>query len=320
MVDLSISIVNTSNWEYLEPCLKSIINTVQKSSYEILVVDNASDDGSVENVKREFPNVILSVNESRYGFARNNNTNLCKSSGRYVVLLNDDTLVLENSLDNAVEYLDRTPEVGVVGCKMIDPDGTVQYASGRQLCTLLNTLWTETGLSRVFRNNRLFASYTIGDWSHDTIREIGLPQESGMIVRREVVDEVGLLDERFFMFGEGPDWCRRIKRAGWKIMFLPNCPIVHFGGVTNRKSSVKMSVQHYKSMYLYFRKESAIRGFCYRFLIIMIYVAKSGVVYVKHLMYGTQDKSYSELLTYYRALIDMMIFRLVDPNYPFPSS
>lgn len=317
MIDLSISIVNTSNWKYLEPCLVSIIETVKKSSYEILVVDNASDDGSAEYVKREFPHVILAVNERRYGFAKNNNLNLRSSHGRYLMLLNDDTIVLENALDNAVAYLDRNPDVGAVGCKMVNPDGTIQYTSARQFYTVLDALWIETGLSDRFKQSRVFSAHTLGHWNHNTLREIDFPLEAGMIVRSQVVAQVGLLDERFFMFGEGLDWCKRIKRAGWKIMFLPDCPIVHFGGATNRKSSIKMFIQHYKSVYLYFKKASVVQGFCYWFLILTIYSAKFGVIYLKRLMTGARDQASAESLTYYRALLDLMLFRLGDPNYPF---
>lgn len=310
LVDISISIVNTSNWKYLEPCIKSIIANIHNIRYEILVVDNVSDDGSPDKIKNAFPEVILSINAQRYGFAKNNNINLRKSSGRYVMLLNDDTLVLPESLDNAIKYLDEHREVGGIGCKMTDPNGKFQYTSARKLPTLFSKLISECALGRIMQRKLMFDG--------NSAKEIDLPQEAGMILRKEVVDKVGLLDEQFFMYGEGADWCQRIKRAGWKIVYLPSCPIIHFNGVTNRKSSLKMFIQSYKSTYLYFRKGSIITSQLYRILIILIYLIKYFVVTVKSLLNSGQKKQASEILVYYSALINFLVFRLDDPQYPYP--
>jgi len=318
LIDLSISIVNTNNWKYLEPCLRAIIDHTYGINYEILVVDNASDDASVENIRRYFPNVILTVNKERYGFAKNNNINLRKSTGRYIMLLNDDTLVQPSSLDKAIVYLDANTNVGMLGCKMISPDGTVQVASGRRLPTLTTVLWKELGLSFRFNKSVIFASHTIGNWNHNSIREIELPSEAGMIIRKKVVDEIGSLDERFFMFGEGADWCRRITKAGWKVMFLPEASIVHFGNTTNQRSgSIRMYEQYYKSTYLYFNKESRFSGFVYRLLITSIFSIKYLIVSLIYVISMGTYKPYLDVFKYYGASIILMLFKLNDSNYPF---
>jgi GT2 family glycosyltransferase len=309
MMDLSISIINTSNWKYLEPCIQAIIRNTFNITYEILVVDNASDDGSVGLIRENFPKVILTVNSERFGFARNNNINLRKSSGRYLMLLNDDTLVQNGSLDIAIKYMDDNPDVGMVGCKMIKPDGTFQPTSARRFQTLLSTLFSESGLR--WRLRKLFPS------DENTIREIDLPQESGMIMRGTVLDKVGLLDERFFMFGEGADFCRRIKHAGWKIVFLPDCRIVHFGDVTNKRSSLKMFIQSYKSTYLYFRKESIITARLYRLLILIIYTIKYLMMRVWYSL--SKREEVLQILKYYHALIDFMLTGINDPQNPYPT-
>ena len=318
MIDLSISIVNTSNWKYLEPCLRAIINNVHDIHYEILVVDNVSDDGSQEKIKEFFPEVILTINSQRYGFAKNNNINLRKGSGRYLMLLNDDTLVQPGSIDCAIKFLDENPGVGMVGCKMISPDGSFQLSSARRFRTLWSTLLSETGIRNRFIHHPLLDQDFIKVKTDDQVVEVDLPQESGMVVRRDVLDDVGLLDEQFFMFGEGADWCRRIKQAGWKIVFLAGCPITHYGGVTNKRSSIRMFIQHYKSIYLYFNKESKVNGEFYRLIIILLYTVKS---FIGRLIALTNIRRNEVDLgnEYYGAVLDLMLFRLDDPTYPFPT-
>jgi GT2 family glycosyltransferase len=310
MIDLSISIINTSNWKYLEPCIRAIIHNTFDITYEILVVDNASEDGSVDLVRKNFPKVILTVNSERFGFAKNNNINLRKGSGRYLMLLNDDTLVQNRSLDMAIKYMDEHPDVGMLGCKMINPDGTFQPTSARRFQTLLSALLTESGLKWRFR--KLFPA------DENTIREIDLPQESGMIMRRTVLDRVGFLDERFFMFGEGADFCRRIKHAGWKIVFFSDCRIIHFGDVTNKRSSLKMFIQSYKSTYLYFGKESIISAQFYRLLILIIYAIKYLIVSVAYSF--SRREELLQLLKYHHALIDFMLTGIHDPQNPYPTT
>jgi GT2 family glycosyltransferase len=318
MIDLSISIVNTNNWGYLESCLRSIIENTHNISYEILVVDNASNDNSVESIKEIFPQVILSVNKARHGFAKNNNINLEKSTGRYLMLLNDDTLVLPGSLENAISYLEANKDVGMIGCKMLSPDGSVQFASGRRLPILITILWKELGLSYRFNKNPIFAWHTIGNWDHNSLHEIELPSEAGLIVRKTIIDEVGLLDEHFFMYGEGADWARRIKKYGCKVMFFPDCSIIHFGNVTNQRSgNIKTYEQYYKSTYLYFRKESLVAGVTYQSLITLIFSIKYLIYYFLYIVSLGNYKPYPDIFTFYRATIRLMLFKLQDANYPF---
>ena len=309
MIDLSISVVNTSNWAYLEPCLRSIFDSVRGIRFEVLVVDNFSSDGSAEKTRQSFPEVVLTENERRFGFAKNNNINLAKSIGRYVMLLNDDTIVLPGSLEAAVAYLDKNPDVGMVGCKMIDPDGQFQEVSARRFRTLLSTFLTETGIDRNYTGFHGFTG--------DRLLEIDLSQESGMVARREILDEVGFLDEQFFMFGEGPDWCRRIKKAGWRIVFLPEAKIIHFGNVTNKKMSLNMYLQAYKSTYLFFRKESALKGELFRAMIVGIYALKL-MAHNMISLFSPGRHGPSDDRTYYAALVRFMLGRPRDPRVPFP--
>ena len=317
--DLSISIVNTSNWKFLKPCINSIYKSTKSISYEILVVDNASTDGSLEKIKKFFPEIILSINNKKYGFAKNNNINIKKSTGRYIMLLNDDTIVLDQSLEKAIAYLDNNPKVGMLGCKMINPDGTIQYTSGRQFDTLLSTFFLETGLINRFSIFKYFSTSIIEKNGYNSICEIDLPQESGMIIKNEIIKEVGLLDEDFFMFGEGPDWCRRIKKTGLDIIYFPESPIIHFGGETNKKMSINMYLQHYKSLYIYFKKVNLLSGLLYRFMIFSIYLCKYLVKMLVIILRSGDRTRNIELLRDYKALLKLLIFRLNDDYYPFPT-
>ena len=315
VIDLSISIVNTSNWIYLKPCLESIYKNIKGITFEILVVDNVSDDGSQEKIRDFFPEVILSINQQRYGFAKNNNINLRKASGRYVMLLNDDTLLLPGSIENGINFLDTNLDVGAIGCKMVNPDGTYQVASARKFRTLYTEILIESGLNR----NVLYIDPTLKSPNQNSI-EIDYPSEAGMILRREVIDKVGYLDEQFFMYGEGADWFKRIKKAGFKIVYIPTCPIIHFGGETNKRMKIGMYIQYYKSKYLLFQKDNKFTGLLYRLLIIVFFLMKRlYLLLVSSMAQDNQRLKNMELLNYYNALLDFMLRRFKDINYPFPN-
>tara|TARA_Y100001970_G_scaffold109518_1_gene136823 strand:+ start:42421 stop:43377 length:957 start_codon:yes stop_codon:yes gene_type:complete len=313
--ELSISIVNTSNWKYLSPCLNSIYDNISAMNFEILVVDNHSDDGSKKKIRESFPNVILSCNERRFGFAKNNNINLKKSSGDFILLLNDDTLLIDDTLELAINFMKKNTDVGILGCRMIDPDGKVQKSSARRFDTLLSTFIAESGISNIFRS---YSTSIIEHSGENIISEIDCPQESGMIIRRKTLEEIGLLDEKFFMFGEGLDWCRRIKNKDWKIIYFPLCKIIHFGGETNSKINKKMYLQHYKSMNIYFSKISRAQGFLHRVLIIFIYSYKYLFKIIENFFRKIIGKEKNEKISLYKSIIDLFLFRYDDQNYPFP--
>lgn len=308
-IDLSISIVNTNNWEYLHGCLNSIFHNLGKISFEVLVADNYSEDGSVENVEKLFPEVRLTKNTQRFGFAKNNNINIKASKGKYVLILNDDTVILPNTIEGVLPIFESNPDIGVIGCKMIGPAGQFQGSSARKFRTLFSEFIIETGLFRIFPQ--------IYITPHAGLTEIDLPSEAGFFVRREVIDQVGIFDERFFMFGEGADWCQRIKKAKWRIVYYPDCQIIHYGGTTNRKSSIKMFIQFYKSTYLLFQKNHCIKGLTYRIMICMIFSLKRLYLSLLSLLSPSNRKHYYELKPYYDGLLDFFIIKFKNKDYPF---
>jgi len=257
VADLSIIIVNYNVKHRLRECLLSIYRSTKGTSFEIIVVDNNSTDGSVDMVKSEFPAVKLIENSQNLGFARAANQGLKENKGRYILLLNPDTIVLPNALDKMVEFMEANSEAGALGCKLLNPDGSLQ-PSCRSFPTLITVLFENTGLEKLFLRNRIIGRHRIGHWDYNDIREVDQPMGSALMVRRETATQVGLMDEQFYMYYEDVDWCFRIKKGGWKIYFLPSAQIIHYGGQSASPNMAKMRIQGYKSRHRFFRKHYGI--------------------------------------------------------------
>lgn len=288
---LSISIANTNNRAMLDRALDSIYRNPPACSFEVLVVDNASTDGSAEMVRQKYPQVILTVNEQRHGYPANCNINIRKSSGEYALILNEDIEVLKGSLDIGVDYMDRHQDVGMLGCCMLLPSGQVQFSSARSFPSLLNDLLGWTTLAERFPRSRFFGRYLMSYWPHDTIREVDLVLEAGMLVRRSATEHVGLMDERLFFCFDGPDWTKRLWNAGWKVVFHPQVKIIHYDGQSSRKGNRPnyfLLVESLKSSQYYYRKHHGpAYAFIYRCvmsLIFMLYV-------LKHMLSGLSARS-----------------------------
>jgi hypothetical protein len=242
MVDVSIIIVNWNTKDKLNDCLNSIYRQAPKLTYEVIVVDNASDDGSAEMVKREFPEAILLQNDENRGFAAANNVGMAVAQGRYILLLNSDTIVLDNAIGQVVSFADLHPESAVVGCKVLNPDGTLQWTCF-MFPSLLNMLLSSTYLYKLFPRSKFFGREQMTWWDRNDAREVDVVTGCFMLVRREAIEQIGLLDERFFMYGEETDWCYRFRQAGWKVIFTPAVEIIHLGGESSKQIRAKMLVQ-----------------------------------------------------------------------------
>ncbi len=224
-MDLSIVIVNWNTRELLQDCLASVFRGLGGLATEVLVVDNASDDGSSGMVRLEFPRAQLVENDRNLGFAAGNNVALRRASGRYVLLLNTDTLVHGDVLSEAVRWLDAHPDVGIMGPRILNADGSVQ-PSCSAFPSLRHLAMQTLGLTRI----PLLDGYRMTGWDRADERPVEVISGAAMFVRRAAMDEVGLLDEAFFFYGEETDWCHRFARAGWRLVFAPIPEITHFGG------------------------------------------------------------------------------------------
>lgn len=241
-LDVSVIIVNWNTKDKLNDCLKSIYRQASKLMYEVIVVDNASGDGSAEMVKREFPEAILLQNDENKGFAAANNIGMAVAQGRYILLLNSDTIVLDNAIGQVVSFADSYPESAVVGCKVLNPDGTLQRTCF-MFPSLLNMLLSSTYLYKLFPRSKFFGRERMTWWDRDDVREVDVATGCFMLVRCEAIKQIGLLDERFFLYGEETDWCYRFKKVGWKIVFAPVGRIIHFGGASSSKMAARKTLQ-----------------------------------------------------------------------------
>lgn len=248
MMDLSILIVNWNTCDLLEHCLTSIYENVTKVEYEVIVVDNASQDGSVEMVRQRFPQVTLIENNENLGFAQANNQAMERTVGDYLLLLNSDTLVLPGAVEKMLGFMQAHPDVGAMSCKLLDEKGVTDYFP-KTFPTLRSEaswlLWLSGLFDRVTKYGFL-DRYRVG--------EVDRIKGACMQVRREVVESVGLMEEQLFMFAEEDDWCFRIRKQGWKIYYLPDVAIIHYQGASVKQASQEMFLQLHKSKVAFFRK------------------------------------------------------------------
>jgi GT2 family glycosyltransferase len=254
-MDTSIVIVNWNTKNLVCNCIKSVYKSVGNISFEIIVVDNGSSDGSVEAVKSGFADVKIISNEQNRGYAAACNQGIRMSQGKYVLLLNSDTVLYEGAIEKTFNCAQQRPKAAVIGCQvMVDAD-TVQMTCFR-FPDLTGLVLRTTGLSRLFKNNRFFGRDSMAWWKRDTEMKVDVVSGMFMFVRREAIDKVGLMDEDFFFYVEDVDWCYRFYRAGWDNIFWPGARVLHVHGGSQSSGIVRMSsfVQQQKSILLFFRK------------------------------------------------------------------
>jgi GT2 family glycosyltransferase len=251
--DVSIIVVNWNTKDLVRDCLASVYRQTKHITFEVIVVDNGSHDGSGEMIKTEFPQAILIENPDNKGFAAANNQAMAVATGRYLLLLNSDTVVLNNAIHKTVSFADAHPEAAVVGCRILNPDREVQPTCF-MFPSLLNTLLSSTYLYKLFPKSKFFGREHMTWWSRDCVREVEVVTGCFMLVRRKAIEQVGVMDERFFVYGEETDWCYRFRKAGWKVLFTPHAEIIHLCGASTRQVKSEMILQLHKSKLLLFRK------------------------------------------------------------------
>jgi N-acetylglucosaminyl-diphospho-decaprenol L-rhamnosyltransferase len=251
-MDLSIIIVNWNTQEFLCRCLETVqanIENIPLARVETFVVDNASSDGSGLIVRERFPWVHLIENQVNGGFARGNNQAIRESRGRYVLLLNPDTELLDNALAILLEYMDNHPQVGGAGAYILNSDGSLQPSS-HPFPTLRRELW------RLFHFDRLhpYSTYDMATWNPEIAQPVDALLGACLLIRRRALENIGLLDEDYFMYSEEVDLCYRLKRAGWSLFWVPQARVIHYGGQSTRQVAAKMFLQLYRAKIQYFRK------------------------------------------------------------------
>jgi len=247
-MDVSVIIVNWNTRELLLQCLDSVLRSLKRIEVEAFVVDNGSNDGSIPSAKERFPTVRFIENKANVGFAKANNQAMELAQGRYLLLLNPDTLVKEGAIEKMVSFMDNHPEAGIAGPQLLSEDGSKQNSIAN-FPSLATELLNKNLLRQLFPE-----TYPGKERDYTGPIEVDSVVGACMIVRRDAVKRVGSLDEDYFLFLEETDWCYRMKRGGWKIYHVPDAEIYHFQGKAAAAEKERARVEYYRSRYLFFRK------------------------------------------------------------------
>lgn len=255
-MELSIIIVNYKTEELTSNCIDSVIKSNTKGfEYEIIVVDNASKDESIEAIEKQFPEVKIIKNHENLGFSKANNIGIEASKGDYILLLNSDTIVEQNTLKGALSFAKNHKHIGALGCKILLPSGKLDPACKRSFPTPLNGLFHSLNLDTVFPDSVYFGAYNLTYVDENQVCSVDCIMGAFMLIPRIVIDRVGMLDEDYFMYGEDIDWCYRIKDAGYQVMYYPEVRIFHHKKASGiGKRNPKVIEAFYDSMTIFYNK------------------------------------------------------------------
>ena len=264
---LSIIVVTWNGKSYALECIESLNAQLTRLSAEVIVVDNGSIDGTPEAIRLQFPNVTLIENHANLGFARANNIGMALSRGKYVCLVNSDVVVPPGSLEKMIEFMEAHPEIGVLGPKMLSPDGGIG-ASVMRFPTVWNTLCCALGLHLIFPRSTLFGGFSMDGYAYDAIENVEVLTGWFWMIPRIALQMVGELDEQFFMYGEDIDWSYRFRAAGWQVVFYSDAGALHYGAASSEEAPARFYVEMRRANLQYFRKHHGwLRVFGYRLAI-----------------------------------------------------
>lgn len=280
---LTVIVVNYNVEHFLDQCLQSVRDASKNLDIEVIVVDNASMDGSVEMLQNKYSDFHLILNQDNVGFSKANNQGIDIAKGKYVLLLNPDTVVEESSFQKVIDYMDANPEAGGLGVRMIDGRGNFLPESKRGLPKPMVAFYKIFGLSRIFPRSKRFGQYHLGHLSEFETAEIDILSGAFMLMRKEALDKVGSLDESFFMYGEDIDLSYRIQKGGYKNVYFPETTIIHYKGESTKKSSVNYVFVFYRAMVIFAKKHfSGNNAWLFSFLINMaIYFRASLAIFTR---------------------------------------
>lgn len=251
--DLSITICSWNTVQDLRLCLQSLREVKDEANFEVIVIENASTDGSAEMAQREFPEFRTLVQTENLGFTRGHNLALQQRKGRHAALLNSDTVVHPGAIRTVLQYLEQDPAVGIIGPKLLNPDGSLQY-SCRRFPNPVAAAFRNTPLGKLLPNNRFTREYLMQDWGHDEPRRVDWVSGAALFLREETLQAVGGLDPDFFMYCEDVDICKRAWEAGFEVVYLPSAVITHAIGRSTDKVANRMIVRFHRSMMRYYVK------------------------------------------------------------------
>lgn len=297
-MDLSVIIVNYNVKEFLQNLLHSIEKASANLSKEIIVVDNASDDGSVEVIREKFPYVNLIENKINVGFGKANNQGLAVAKGKYILFINPDCIVSEDTLDKMISFFGGHSDCALAGCKILNSDGTLQLACRRSFPGPWTSFTKVTGLSNLFPKSRIFARYNLTYLDENKTYEVDAVSGSFMMMRKTVYDNVGGFDEQFFMYGEDLDLCYRIQKAGHKVFYVHSTQVIHYKGESTKRSNLDETKLFYDAMHLFVKKHLS------SFPLVEI-ILRSAIGFRKLFAFIGKRK-----LSLYSAIADVLLFNI----------
>ena len=299
--DLSIITVSWNVRDLLRDCINSVDGGRGELNLEMIVVDSASSDGSPDMVRQEFPWVKLIVSQENLGFPRGNNIGIRQASGRHILLLNPDTVTIEDALPVMVRHLDQHLDVGGLGAQLLNRDGSIQ-SSRRRFPSFLSALFESTWLENMAPRSIMLNYYAL-DLPDDETADVDWVTGACLMVPKRVVEHVGLLDEGYFMYSEELDWCRRIKDAGWRIVYFPHAKIVHHVGKSSEQAVTDRHINFQKAKLRYFRKYyGRIPTLLLRIFLLAIYIWQIGVEALKGLLGHKRQMRCQRIRSYWQAI------------------
>jgi GT2 family glycosyltransferase len=299
---LSIVIVNWNTRHLLRKCLEAVYNNLPRGQMEIWVVDNASSDGSTDMVAQDFPQVRLIQSKQNLGFASANNLALRKSRAPYVLLLNPDTEVAPGALETLLRFLDTAPGFGAAGARLLNPDGSLQ-PSAYPRPTLFREFWRLFHLDRI----RHIAKYPMAEWDDQAPREVDVLMGACLLVRREVLDRIGLFDEDFFMYSEEVDLCYRIQRGGWRLAWVPQAQVIHYGGQSTQQAAREMFLQLYNGKIKFFRKHYGSPAIqVYKLIVLLAAFVRVLLTPLAYIERPSKRQKHLVLSSHYRSLLSAL--------------
>ncbi len=276
-IDISI-VVGKGNKEFILPCLQSIYENYSKTA-EVFVISNLASQDTIKEIKNRFPRVYLKMNKEKKGFAENHNNIIEITEKKYILILNDDTIVLKNAIDKIVDYMDKHPKVAVISPKLLNPDLSLQQST-YSFPSLFTIFLKFFGIRRLIPFNKF--TYKIAScfykkgksrfWSHDKTCQVDTLRGACVLVRRKAVEEVGLMDEVSLAYGDETEWHYRFKKKGWKVVFYSKASIIHYGEQTTKKQHLHIKEEEIKGLLNFYRKHKNIVSYCFlRGIIIFIF-------------------------------------------------
>ena len=250
---ISVIIISYDGIDFIDDCISSVIDSLENTAFELVDVDNGSVDGTVEMLREKYPQVHLICNKSNLGFARAVNQGLEIAKGQFVLLLNQDTKIINNAITKLAGRMKSDMKIGTIGPKFISPEGALRK-SARSFPRYRDLFFEFSGLAYLFPKSKMFSNWKLGWFDHQTEKKVDQPMGAALMIRRDVIEKVGYFDTNFPLFFNDVDYCRRVKRAGYENLYYPEAVAIHHvGGSTQKRKAAKI-MQSHRAMYVYFKK------------------------------------------------------------------